>query len=141
MKGGKDDDVGYCKPPKASQFKPGQSGNPKGRPKGVIKSDKSLFQELMLELDSEIAVTHGGKVTKVTKIKAIVKTIVKMAITGHWRAIKFIDDKTKGFDLVALGLKPAPFRMTSTAIELFEKFKGEMEEEARQRDDQDGWPP
>jgi hypothetical protein len=26
-------DVGHCKPPKETQFKPGQSGNPKGPPK------------------------------------------------------------------------------------------------------------
>ncbi|MGA2795658.1 MAG: DUF5681 domain-containing protein [Roseiarcus sp.] len=26
-------DVGYCKPPKSGQFKPGQSGNPHGKPK------------------------------------------------------------------------------------------------------------
>ena len=30
-----DDDVGYGKPPKRTQFKKGQSGNSKGRPKGT----------------------------------------------------------------------------------------------------------
>ena len=29
-----DHKVGYGKPPKAHQWRPGQSGNPKGRPKG-----------------------------------------------------------------------------------------------------------
>ena len=33
--GKKDYEVGYGKPPKSGQFKPGQSGNPKGRPKGA----------------------------------------------------------------------------------------------------------
>lgn len=28
-------DVGYCKPPVETRFKPGQSGNPSGRPKKV----------------------------------------------------------------------------------------------------------
>ena len=27
------EEVGYCQPPEDSQFKPGQSGNPKGSPK------------------------------------------------------------------------------------------------------------
>lgn len=35
--GKKDDDrVGYKRPPKKNQFKKGQSGNPKGRPKRKI---------------------------------------------------------------------------------------------------------
>jgi hypothetical protein len=30
-----DDEVGYGKPPKHGQFKPGKSGNPRGRPRGA----------------------------------------------------------------------------------------------------------
>jgi hypothetical protein len=30
-----DSRVGYKRPPQHSKFKPGQSGNPKGRPKGA----------------------------------------------------------------------------------------------------------
>jgi hypothetical protein len=36
--------VGYGRPPKATQFKPGKSGNPKGRPKGP-KSVGAVLQD------------------------------------------------------------------------------------------------
>ena len=42
-----DDKVGYCKPPKHSQFQPGQSGNSRGRP----KKNRSLEDLLKRELD------------------------------------------------------------------------------------------
>ena len=38
-------EVGYGKPPKAHQFKPGQSGNPKGRPRGA-KSEATILREI-----------------------------------------------------------------------------------------------
>jgi hypothetical protein len=34
-------DIGYKKPPEAKQYKPGQSGNPKGKKKG-LKSLKAM---------------------------------------------------------------------------------------------------
>ena len=55
-------DVGFGKPPKNSRFKPGQSGNPKGRPKGA----KGLRTELKEELSERISVTEGGSVASLS---------------------------------------------------------------------------
>ena len=53
-----DDEVGYANPPKDAQWKPGQSGNPSGRPKG--RSD--LLQEAAAILSEPVtARTPDGK--------------------------------------------------------------------------------
>src|SRR5690242_19430483 len=48
--------VGYGKPPPQLRFRPGDSGNPRGRPKG-IKNTSTLAREL---LDRKISVRTGG---------------------------------------------------------------------------------
>lgn len=40
-------EVGYKKPPKNTRFKPGQSGNPNGRPK-TQKSNQDIFEEILM---------------------------------------------------------------------------------------------
>ena len=42
QKAGGDYAVGYGRPPKATQFKPGRSGNPRGRPKGAKSEDTMI---------------------------------------------------------------------------------------------------
>ena len=49
--------VGYGKPPKSGQFKKGQSGNPKGRPKGSL--DYTTYVQQMLS--AQVTVTESGK--------------------------------------------------------------------------------
>ena len=51
------DGVGYCRPPKAHRFKPGQSGNPKGRPKGV----PTLQEAITREAAKLVKVKQGGR--------------------------------------------------------------------------------
>lgn len=71
-------EVGYGKPPKQSQFQPGLSGNPKGRPRGS-KSPYTLLRE---ELQSKVSLRENGTVTTVTKLEAIMKRVVADTLSG-----------------------------------------------------------
>jgi hypothetical protein len=73
--GSKSDKVGYCSPPKHSQFKPGQSGNPLGRPKGAI----SFASELADELFTTIVAGENNAGVHMTNKRAIVKRLVAAA--------------------------------------------------------------
>ena len=78
-----DDKVGYGRPPKKSRFQPGQSGNPKGRPKGT----KDLKTDLAEELLEMIQVTEGGRKRAISKQRAMVKSLMARAVQGDVRAI------------------------------------------------------
>jgi hypothetical protein len=77
-----EDDVGYGKPPKKSQFKSGQSGNPKGRPKGA-KNIKTVVEQ---EAYSTITIKESGKTSKVTKLEALMKAMMAKGIQGDPKA-------------------------------------------------------
>jgi hypothetical protein len=80
----KDDDgrVGYKRPPARTRFKPGQSGNPKGRPKHA----RNLKTEFLEELAEVIHVREGGREKKISKQRAFVKALIAAAIKGDMRA-------------------------------------------------------
>lgn len=77
-----DDAVGYRKPPRHSQFKPGQSGNPRGRPKGA----RGVKTDLAAELSSTWTTSINGKPIKSTKQRLMFRTLTARAATGDVRA-------------------------------------------------------
>jgi len=81
-----DHDEGYGKPPKHSQFKPGASGNPKGRPKG----GRNLKSDLHDELSEKIKIKEGGQPKTVTKQRAMLKTLTAKAVHGDSKAANVI---------------------------------------------------
>lgn len=85
-----DYEVGFGKPPKAHQFKPGQSGNPKGRPKKARrhKSSEEMRREFMRAAEQEIALTLNGRKQKVPAIQAIHQQLIAKALKGDVRCIK-----------------------------------------------------
>ncbi len=75
-------EVGFAKPPKHTRFQPGQSGNRRGRPKDT----KNLKTDLMEELGEKIVVREGDRSQKVSKQRALLKSVVNRAIQGDPRA-------------------------------------------------------
>ena len=78
-----DYEVGYGKPPKHTRFQPGRSGNPRGRPKGT----NNLKTDLIEELDERILVREGEKTRRVSKQRAVLKTVVTRSLKGDARAM------------------------------------------------------
>ena len=78
----KDYAVGYKKPPKFAQFKPGKSGNPKGRRKGML----NLRSDLEEELAELINVREGDRHLKVSKQRAMIKALVAKSLKGDVRS-------------------------------------------------------
>ena len=84
--GSKDYDVGYGKPPTHAQFKPGQSGNAKGRPKGT----KNLATDLQEELEEKIIITEAGVELKTSKQRALLKILMAKALKGNVHAAESV---------------------------------------------------
>ena len=75
--------VGYKRPPVHSRFKPGQSGNPSGRPKGS-QNFKTLFDKILKE---EVSLREGADVRKVSKAEAVMRGLVVGALKGDARSL------------------------------------------------------
>lgn len=81
-----EDSVGYGRPPRAHQFKPGQSGNPKGRPKGR-KNEATMLDELLFK---RIPVRQGGRDLRMTVIEAIFRRFAEDSLKGNIKAAGFL---------------------------------------------------
>jgi hypothetical protein len=81
-----DGKVGYRRPPANSRFRPGQTGNPKGRLKGTA----NLRTDLRDELSENIRVRKGERDLKVSKQRAMLKALVAKALRGDARAASVV---------------------------------------------------
>ena len=82
----KDYEVGYKKPPKATQFRKGQSGNPKGSKKAERIDDLRIVTEAIL--DEPVDVREGGRVRTMTRLEAIIHAHGVNALQGKPKAVR-----------------------------------------------------
>ena len=88
------DFVGYGRPPRHAQFKPGVSGNPAGRPRHA-KGAAMLIQSALYE---RIPVRENGKVRRLSKLEASLKQLANKAAGGDLRAIMAVITLGQGID-------------------------------------------
>ena len=86
--------AGYKRPPKATQFKPGTSGNPRGRP----KKPRNLEDDLIEMLSKNITVREDGKLRKISRQKAILRKLLSQALQGDAKALSSILSMRIKFD-------------------------------------------
>ena len=84
----RDYEVGYGKPPRHTRFKPGRSGNPRGRPSG----SKNLSTLLNEALNEPVIVAENGGQRKISKRRAIIKQLVNQSAKADLRATKILLD-------------------------------------------------
>lgn len=80
--------VGYGKPPEATRFKKGVSGNPKGRPPGSL----NVAMVFVKTLREKVVINEHGQRKTVTKLEAALKQLVNKAASGDLRAVDQLVD-------------------------------------------------
>ena len=125
--------VGYRKPPRHTQFKPGQSGNPRGRP----KAPKSFDELIEKELAQLVTVREGDRAQRLPKRTVIVKQVVKKAMEGEDRALRSLltligAAKTEKQQAAAKGEADPDAPLTNTEKGILAEYEAQLREKILQ---------
>jgi hypothetical protein len=107
--------VGYGRPPSQHQFQRGQSGNPKGRPKGA-KNTSTLLREI---LDRKVAMRTGGLIRKISVREAILARFAESALKGDFKAAGFLLQR---YDMAETGKEYATDGVSADDQEIIDAF-------------------
>jgi hypothetical protein len=119
-----DYEVGKGRPPQRTRWKPGQSGNPKGRPKGT-RSLATVFYQVLNRI---IEIRENGKTRKITAREGIAMQLVHQALKGDTKAVTFLLAKEPEISRVAerLDVKRTQFEVKFSTVKEGAEFYDRM---------------
>jgi Family of unknown function (DUF5681) len=91
---GLDYEVGYKRPPRHTQFQPGRSGNPAGRPKGL----NNLSTDVKRMLEVPVTVTERGRKRRISTQRGALMMLREMALLRDRHAQKLVLDLARSFN-------------------------------------------
>lgn len=94
------DAVGYGRPPRATRFKKGQSGNPLGRPRKT-KGQRAIAARVLGETQRLAGQPKGARVRFKT-LEIVVMTMKQLGVAGHRAAATLYTDFIERYS------RPAP---------------------------------
>ena len=77
-----DYEVGYCRPPRASQWPRGQSGNPRGRRKRSDKRHQDIVRILREEMIAQVSAIEGGNEVMIDMLRFLAKQLLADLVKG-----------------------------------------------------------
>ena len=80
------ENVGPGRPPRHTRFKPGQSGNPNGRPKG----SKNFATILQQQLRKKVTITVDGKPKRMAVQEVIARRLANDSMKGTTKAMELL---------------------------------------------------
>lgn len=100
-----DYEVGYGKPPKHTQYKPGQSGNPDGRPKGSKNKRTERYMDKLADLfirmsEREVRIKENGKVVSMPMAQVMLRAVESSAMKTAKSQELYFDLLTRAYSHV-----------------------------------------
>jgi len=123
--------VGYGKPPASRQFRPGQSGNPNGRPKGS-KNLRSIARSTLLK--TVTIPGRNGRPQRLTRFEYIMENAIRKAMPAQPKPVRSLLEVMKFFGLQGDDLLESNERKQETPIHRIEVeyIKPKIPEEYRE---------
>jgi hypothetical protein len=124
------DEVGPGKPPRRTQFKKGQSGNPRGRPKGSRNIDKLIMDAAQRRVTANI----DGKARRISMAQASAWQLATRAAGGDPKFVGQFLDRMAEIEARKTA-EPSEYPLSDADLEVIRTVFDRLQQRDRERGD------